>query len=593
VKQTARRRRWYVAMPTSSSSAAATPPADASSEETLSTLVAEELRAGDSVDFGVSRMSSVRVQDMQRLGYFGGGVAPVPGTEEVPEPEGELVVFEAFFAAGLRLPAHRFVGEVLRKFNVQIHQLTPNAVVALSKYVWATTSYGGQPSVEVFAKYYCLHWQKRMIGDEVAQFGSCTFMPKTGKTTMQVVELVPCARNKWGNWTEFWFYVAEGTVEDHEGLPVSEMCSHFYSAYPPFEVAEEDADEGALRCAAGLSSGRDLVEEFVAYGVWPLAHGWALGEVCPRQMPSHGGKMVRSPAFALNLQSRDPAAFVREAEDGAVRLVGRYVPRTEGQRSWDIRGSNDRLNRVFELNQLSYDGYPGQDDVDRRGKKPVVETGYDPAPAVAPSSKKRKLGTAMGGLGVSDGFARELMRTCAAPGGRMSSPELRESSARMLRVTGGWWPRNVPIPLAAGEDLFTSRMVREWKVFPYGRNIAAVVSAVMDKDRQRAAQKRQAVVRLHEARPKRQRGAAKAAAPAEASRRWRRSRASLHLARRRRRRQAPVVPNRRRLCLRPAGCRRSQRRPECCRRQASASPTSPPILMWTTILVVSRWLGFF
>jgi hypothetical protein len=92
-------------------------------------------------------------------------------------------------------------------------------------------------------------------------------------------------------------------------------------------------------------------------------------------------------------------------------------------------------------------------------------------------------------------------------------PELRESSARMLRVTGGWWPRNVPIPRVAGEDFFTSHMVCEWKVFPYGRNIAAVVSAVMDKDRQAATQKRQAVVRLHEARPKRQRGAAKAAAP--------------------------------------------------------------------------------
>jgi hypothetical protein len=264
VKQTARRRRRYVAMPTSSSSAAATPPADASSEETLSTVAAEELRAGDTVDFGVSRMLSVHMQDMQRLGYFGGRVARVLGTEEVPGPEGELVVFEAFFAAGLRLPAHRFLGEVLRRFNIQIHQLTPNAVVALSKYVWATTSYGGQPSVEVFVKYYCLYWEKRMIGDEVAQFGSYTFTPKTGKTTMEVVELVPCARNKWGNWHEFWFYVMEGTVEDHPGLPVSEMCSHFYSAYPPFEVAEEDADEGALRCAAGLSSRRDLVEEFVA-----------------------------------------------------------------------------------------------------------------------------------------------------------------------------------------------------------------------------------------------------------------------------------------------------------------------------------------
>jgi hypothetical protein len=83
----------------------------------------------------------------------------------------------------------------------------------------------------------------------------------------------------------------------------------------------------------------------------------------------------------------------------------------------------------------------------------------------------------------------------------------------MLRVTGGCWPRNVPIPRAAGEDFFTSRMVREWRVFPYGRNIAAVVSAVMDKDREGSAQKRQAAVRLVEARPKRQWGAAKAAAP--------------------------------------------------------------------------------
>jgi hypothetical protein len=135
VKQTARRRRWYVAMPSSSSSAAATPSADTSSEETLSHVAAEELHVGDTVEFEVSRMSSVRVQDMQQLGYFGGGVGRVPGAEEVPEPEGELVVFEAFFAASLRLPAHRFVGEVLRRFNVQVHQLTLNAVVALSKYV--------------------------------------------------------------------------------------------------------------------------------------------------------------------------------------------------------------------------------------------------------------------------------------------------------------------------------------------------------------------------------------------------------------------------------------------------------------------------
>jgi hypothetical protein len=83
----------------------------------------------------------------------------------------------------------------------------------------------------------------------------------------------------------------------------------------------------------------------------------------------------------------------------------------------------------------------------------------------------------------------------------------------MLKVTGGWWPKNVPIPRAADEDFFTSRMVRDMRVFPYGRNIAAVVSAVMDKDRQEAAEKRRAVIRLPEARPKRARGTAKSAAP--------------------------------------------------------------------------------
>jgi hypothetical protein len=212
----------------------------------------------------------------------------------------------------------------------------------------------------------------------------------------------------------------------------------------------------------------------------------------------------------LDVRGRDPAAVVREAEDGAVRIVGRYVPKTEAQRSWDIRGSNDRLNRVFELNGLPYGGYPGEDIVDRRGKKPATVTEDDPAPEAAPSTKKRKLGTAVGELGVSDSFAMELVGTCVAPGGRMSSPELQESSARMLEVTGGRWPKHVPIPRADGEDFFTSRMARDLRVFPYGRNIAAVVSAVMNKDRLDAAQKRRAIIRLLEARPKRARGTAKA-----------------------------------------------------------------------------------
>jgi hypothetical protein len=102
----------------------------------------------------------------------------------------------------------------------------------------------------------------------------------------------------------------------------------------------------------------------------------------------------------------------------------------------------------------------------------------------------------------------------------MRGPRGKDVFARAPRVFGadaegyrGWWPKNVPVPRAAGEYFFTSRMVRDLRVFPYGRNIAAIVSAVMDKDRQEAAQKRRAVIRLPEARPERARGTAKSAAP--------------------------------------------------------------------------------
>jgi hypothetical protein len=151
------------------------------------------------------------------------------------------------------------------------------------------------------------------------------------------------------------------------------------------------------------------------------------------------------------------------------------------------------------------------DVADHRGKKPMGRTEEEPSQEAAPATKKRKLGTIVGGMGVSDNFAVELMGTCAAPGGRMSSPELRESSTRMLEVTRGRWPKSLPIPWAEGEDMSTSCIAHRLRIFPYGRNIAAVVSAMMTKDHQNATQKHRAVIRMADPRreAKRARGSAK------------------------------------------------------------------------------------
>ena len=86
--------------------------------------------------------------------------------------------------------------------------------------------------------------------------------------------------------------MAPGDVEGLPSLPPTILCSHCYVAFLQFEVAEEDQDEESLRYVAHLSSGCDLVEEFIACGVWPLAHGWALGEITPRWMPTLGDKLV-------------------------------------------------------------------------------------------------------------------------------------------------------------------------------------------------------------------------------------------------------------------------------------------------------------
>ena len=64
-------------------------------------------------------------------------------------------------------------------------------------------------------------------------------------------------------------------------------------------------------------------------GPWRTAGYWPLGEVTPRQMPTLGDQLVRSPAFVVDLRGRNLTAFVREVEAKAAKIVGKYVPKTE------------------------------------------------------------------------------------------------------------------------------------------------------------------------------------------------------------------------------------------------------------------------
>jgi hypothetical protein len=99
------------------------------------------------------------------------------------EPNADkVVVFEEFFSVGLRMPLHPVFSAILLKYHIQIHQLTPNAIVLLAKYIWVVTSFDGAPFAEGFAKRYELHFQSRKIdvdGIEVqGQYGYINFHVK-------------------------------------------------------------------------------------------------------------------------------------------------------------------------------------------------------------------------------------------------------------------------------------------------------------------------------------------------------------------------------------------------------------------------------
>jgi hypothetical protein len=112
--------------------------------------------------FGPSTMIVSHIPEMTDRGYFSKCSAHTLGEEIILEPENDkAVVFEEFFTAGLSMPPHPALVDILLKFRVQLHQLTPNTIGQLSKYVWALVSLKGVPSTDGFSKRYELHYQPK------------------------------------------------------------------------------------------------------------------------------------------------------------------------------------------------------------------------------------------------------------------------------------------------------------------------------------------------------------------------------------------------------------------------------------------------
>jgi hypothetical protein len=234
------------------------------------------------LEFGGSTVTADDMVIMKILGYFGEAESKLvrfAGEEVVPEPKhDEVVVFKSFFRAGLQFPLYDIIGEVLKNFEIYLHQLTPNAIVRLSVYIWALRSQGMSSNAEAFCQVHELHYQTKARADGLHENFGCYNFAHRKDTKAPVLSY----RTKWPTgWKSEWFYLKEDEKKREKlmTMVMSQLTLSFRMTRPlchmqlgsPCQVAEVE-----FRVVAAEVSTRDLVQEFLANRVFPTSSGWGM-----------------------------------------------------------------------------------------------------------------------------------------------------------------------------------------------------------------------------------------------------------------------------------------------------------------------------
>ena len=110
------------------------------------------------------------------------------GEKTCPTPEeNEVVVFRSFLKAGLRFPLSSFVVEVLKIFEIYLHQLTPEAIIRMNIFVWAVRSKVWNPMRKVSATYTnCYTRQNPRVRSSIIIISAATV------SSLGLGQVVPC-----------------------------------------------------------------------------------------------------------------------------------------------------------------------------------------------------------------------------------------------------------------------------------------------------------------------------------------------------------------------------------------------------------------
>jgi hypothetical protein len=197
-----------------------------------------------------------------------GGGSAAPALEE-----DEVVVYRSFMKVGLRFPLSKFLVEVLKTFEIFLHQITPEAIIKMGIFVWVVRSQGLEPSAKCFCNMHELLYETKATGKEQYHnnFGCYGFVPHS-----DVSYPVPTFRKRWPRvWMEEWFYVKNNLIEreDIKGIIQRPIWSRFGLRRMATALRNDTkACQKAFNNVCAFIGTKDLVQEHITYRVWLLVN---------------------------------------------------------------------------------------------------------------------------------------------------------------------------------------------------------------------------------------------------------------------------------------------------------------------------------
>jgi hypothetical protein len=145
--------------------------------------------------FGKSSIKQSHLENMRGRYFRDISIVRAGGDNNVPAPEeNEVVIFRSFFKAGLWFSLSKFVVEVLKIYQVFLHQLIPEAILRMGIFVLATRSQGIEPSAKCFCSMHELLYETKATGKEQYHnnFGCYGFVARPNASYP-----VPIYRKRW------------------------------------------------------------------------------------------------------------------------------------------------------------------------------------------------------------------------------------------------------------------------------------------------------------------------------------------------------------------------------------------------------------